>query len=225
MNLLMRLVARTFQVAGALFLGYSAFVLVRAQIFQAYEQRLFEQAAGNSQRTELAVPVTPVPTTPIPVMPVPVTPDPDSPQYPIWVPGASHRPAPKPDSLLGRIEIPRLHLSTMILEGDDERQLQLGAGHVPGTTLPGQAGNVVIAAHRDTFFRALQNISTNDRIVLTTLAGSYQYNVEYFGITNPENTSVMKASADRALTLVTCYPFSFIGPAPKRFIVHARLIQ
>ncbi len=127
--------------------------------------------------------------------------------------------------MVGRIEIPRLNLSTMILEGDGERQLRLGAGHVPGTVLPGEAGKVVIAAHRDTFFRPLRNIAKNDEIVLITLAGSFRYVVESVEITDPNNTAVLEATAEPTLTLVTCYPFSFVGSAPQRFIVHARMAE
>ena len=112
----------------------------------------------------------------------------------------------------------------MILEGDEERQLQLGAGHIPGTALPGEAGNVVIAAHRDTFFRPLQGISKNDQIVLITLGGSFQYRVESVEITDSDNTVLLRPSAEPTLTLVTCYPFTFIGSAPQRFIVRARRV-
>lgn len=132
--------------------------------------------------------------------------------------------APKLDSLIGKIEIPRLHLSTMILEGDDERELLLGAGHMPGTALPEQEGNVVIAGHRDTFFRPLSKISTNDQIVVTTFAGTFEYIVDSVEITDASNVAVLQSSGAPSLTLITCYPFSFVGPAPNRFIIHARKI-
>ena len=139
-------------------------------------------------------------------------------------PDASHS-SPKLYDLVGRLEIPRLHVSTVILEGDDEHSLRYGAGHVPGTSLPYQAGNVAIAAHRDTFFRPLRKIKPLDRIRLTTPRGSYDYVVESTEIVPPDDVRVLHSSARSELTLITCYPFYFIGPAPKRFIVHARRVH
>lgn len=139
-------------------------------------------------------------------------------------PEASH-PAPKLYDLVGRLEIPRLHISTVILEGDDEHCLRYGAGHVPGTSLPYQAGNVAIAAHRDTFFRPLRKIEPLDRIRLTTPGGSYDYIVESTEVVPPDDVGVLRSSARSELTLITCYPFYFVGPAPKRFIVHARRVH
>ena len=95
-----------------------------------------------------------------------------------------------------------------------------GAGHVPGTLLPG--GNVVIAAHRDTFFRKLEGILPGDRVQVATLRRTYEYVVSSSEVVDPEDTQVMESRACRELTLITCYPFYFVGAAPKRFIVHAR---
>lgn len=132
--------------------------------------------------------------------------------------------APRLYDPVGRLEIPRLHISTMILEGDDEHSLRFGAGHVPGTALPYEDGNVAIAAHRDTFFRPLRHIEPHDRIRLTTPDGSFNYVVESTEIVPPTDVKVLRPSQDPELTLITCYPFYYIGPAPKRFIVHARRI-
>jgi sortase A len=131
--------------------------------------------------------------------------------------------APKLHQVIGRLEIPRLHVSTIVLEGDDEHALRLGAGHVPGTALPYQPGNVGIAAHRDTFFRPLRSIKPNDRITLTTPEGKFDYVVESTEIVRPTAVNVLDATNHPELTLVTCYPFYYIGAAPMRFIVHARL--
>jgi sortase A len=109
----------------------------------------------------------------------------------------------------------------MIEEGDDGRTLRRAVGHLPGTVLPGQQGNVVIAGHRDTFFRPLRNIHKGDEITLTTLDGSYRYRVDFTEVLAPQDTEVLDNSAGAILTLVTCYPFYFVGPAPKRFIVRA----
>lgn len=127
-------------------------------------------------------------------------------------------------SPLSRIEIPRLGVSLIVLEGIQPRDLRLGAGHIPGTALPGDPGNVAIAGHRDTFFRKLGQIRGHDRITLTTLRGSFSYSVESMQIVEPEAVEVLQASAHPTLTLITCYPFSYVGPAPKRFIVKARQV-
>jgi sortase A len=116
--------------------------------------------------------------------------------------------------LFGRLEIPRLNLSVMVMEGDGDSILRLGAGHVPGTQM-------AIAAHRDTFFRALKDIHVNDTIRFTTPDGTNEYRVVSTKIVTPSDTSVLDAKDDSTLTLITCYPFYYIGPAPKRFIVQA----
>ncbi len=129
-------------------------------------------------------------------------------------------------ALIGRIEIPRIGLSTVLLEGADSRTLRLAAGHIPGTAFPGELGNVGIAGHRDTFFRSLQNIKENDVIRLTTAHGSYGYKVDSIEIVEPGDVDVLdRFSSGRRLTLVTCYPFRWIGPAPRRFVVSARGIS
>lgn len=110
----------------------------------------------------------------------------------------------------------------MILEGIDGRTLRRAVGHIPGTPLPGQPGNIALAGHRDTFFRALQNIRVDDEITLETLIGVYSYRVDSTEVVDPGETRVLDNSDDEILTLVTCYPFSFVGPAPKRFVVRAR---
>ena len=124
-------------------------------------------------------------------------------------------------SLFGRIAIPRLDVSTIILEGVDAATLRRGAGHIPETAQPGDPGNVGIAAHRDSFFRGLKDVRKNDIIRLETLEGTYRYRVDWTRIVTPEDTAVLDATANPALTLVTCYPFYYVGSAPKRFIVRA----
>jgi sortase A len=129
---------------------------------------------------------------------------------------------PHPGDVIGRIEIPRIHVSVIVLEGSDSRILRVGAGHVQGTALPGTIGNVGIAAHRDTFFRPVREIRPNDIITLTTFRGVFQYRVDGTEIVNPNDVQVLHQTQDAELTLVTCYPFYYLGSAPKRFIVHAR---
>jgi sortase A len=123
---------------------------------------------------------------------------------------------------IGRLDIPRLQLSVMVLEGTDQWTLNQGAGHIEGTSMPG-IGNFAVAAHRDSFFRSLKDISGNDTIVITTAGGSYRYRVEDTRIVEPADTAVLHASASPTLTLVTCYPFYYLGHAPKRFVVRATL--
>lgn len=124
-------------------------------------------------------------------------------------------------SIVGRLEIPRLGVKAMVLEGVTPRTLALALGHIPGTALPGTAGNVGIAGHRDTLFRALRGVQAGDAIVLTTVEGSYEYRVRSCEVVGPRETRVLNDSPQPALTLVTCYPFYYVGPAPQRFIVHA----
>jgi sortase A len=123
---------------------------------------------------------------------------------------------------VGRLEIPRLHLSVMVMEGDDDATLARAVGHVPGTALPWETGNAVMAGHRDTFFRPLKNLRSGDEIRMTTPRGTFNYRVVRTEIIDPDDVSVLAPMPNRSLTLVTCYPFAYVGPAPQRFIVQAR---
>ncbi len=125
--------------------------------------------------------------------------------------------------VVGKLEIPRLGISVMILEGLNSGVLRRGAGHVPETPIPGPGGNAAIAAHRDTYFRNLRNVVKGDRIDVLTLRGTLTYVVNSTEIVSPEDTGVLASSTKPQLTLITCYPFYMVGPAPKRFIVHAFL--
>jgi sortase A len=133
-------------------------------------------------------------------------------------------PAIASSGLIGRIDIQRLGLSVIVVEGISAKILRRAAGHIPGTPLPGQRGNVGISAHRDTFFRPLRNIKQNDIIELTTLLGEYRYRVVSTKIVGPNDVAVLEGSGNEVLTLVTCYPFYFVGAAPDRFIVRAERI-
>ena len=137
-------------------------------------------------------------------------------------------PSPGTDStsgLLGRMEIPRLGVSVIVAEGTAEATLRRAGGHIPGTSFPGQRGNVGIAGHRDTLFRPLRNIRQNDVITLTTLAGEYRYRVMSTEVVSPSDLTVLESDGHEILTLVTCYPFYFVGPAPDRFIVRAARVM
>ena len=198
-----------FFATGVLVLCYVGFVLLDARRFQAAQSRQFQQELNG-----LKPPIGS-----------------DEQLHPLSLPtDAARADGVKADSLdrgespLGRIEISTIGLTAMILEGTDARTLRRAGGHIPGTPLPGQQGNVAITGHRDTFFRPLRNIGKDDEIRLTTLNGSYRYRVDSTKVVEPENTEVLADSDDAVLTLVTCYPFYFVGPAPKRFIVRAHMI-
>ena len=133
-------------------------------------------------------------------------------------------PAAAMDGLIGRIEIPRLLLSAIVVEGIDKTALRRAVEHIPGTALPGQAGNVGLAGHRDTFFRPLKDLRIKDEIQFSTLKGDFKYEVESLRVVEPDDVGVLAPSAENVLTLVTCYPFYYIGPAPKRFVVRARQV-
>jgi sortase A len=124
--------------------------------------------------------------------------------------------------LVGKVEIPKVHLSAVVFQGTTDRILDKGVGHLDGTALPGENGNVVLAAHRDTFFRSLRNIQKGDEITVTTPAGPREYEVDSTEIVDPTDVAVAGPTSAPTLTLITCYPFYFVGHAPKRFIVKAR---
>ena len=201
-----------FFVVGALALSYCATVLLERWLFQAYQTWRFERALKDAQTSARNI------------------------QQPASSPlsGQAEADRARAESLgidglagspLARIEISSVGLTALIMEGVDGRTLRHAVGHIPGTPLPGQPGNVALAGHRDTFFRGLRNIHKDDEITLTTLHGSYRYRVDSTRVVEPHATEVLDNSVDDILTLVTCYPFYFVGPAPKRFIVRARRIS
>jgi sortase A len=135
----------------------------------------------------------------------------------------TRRSPPAAGSTIGRIEIPRLGVSSVIRAGSDARTLRLAVGYIPGTALPGESGNVGLAGHRDTFFRKLRDINPDDEIRVTTRDGVFHYYVQRTNIVQPDAVWVLDETSYPALTLVTCYPFNYIGSAPQRFIVRAAL--
>lgn len=128
-------------------------------------------------------------------------------------------------ALIGRIEIPSLGVSAIVLHGIGNKTLRRGVGHIPGTPLPEHGGNFGLAGHRDSFFRALKDIRQNDTIELTTLDGTFEYEVEWTKIVTPQDTYVLADEGTPSLTLVTCYPFYYLGSAPQRFIVRANRLD
>lgn len=139
-------------------------------------------------------------------------------------PAARIIPEVPPGDVVGRIEIPRLGISAIVREGVDHKTLGRAVGHVPSTALPGASGNVAVAAHRDTFFRPVRDIRKGDVIRMVTDHGTYEYHVESMKIVTPRDVEVLDPTKQPMMTLVTCYPFNYIGSAPKRFIVRARQV-
>lgn len=145
--------------------------------------------------------------------------------------GSSEPEAPRPQNVavesaasvgaIGRLEIPRIGLSAVVAEGDDEDTLKVAIGHLPDTPFPWQEGNAALAGHRDTFFRPLRRIRVGDDVRLETPRGTLRYRVTRHTVVDPDELWVLDASPAAALTLITCYPFDFVGPAPRRFVVHA----
>jgi sortase A len=127
------------------------------------------------------------------------------------------------DLPLAVLRIPKLRLEVPVLNGTDELTLNRGVGRIPGTALIGQTGNIGIAGHRDGFFSGLKDIHSGDSIELLSANGTDVYIVDRTLVTGPDDLSVLESGAKPTLTLVTCYPFHYIGPAPRRFIVEASL--
>lgn len=208
-NSLLRGSRTVFLVLGVLALSYCGFALLDAQLYQAYQTRRFEDALkvlGPSARSD----------------------DLHSSRLPATsaeakrLRAASLAIAHRRGDPLGQIEISRIRLSAMILEGTDGLTLQRAVGHIPETALPGETGNVALAGHRDTFFRSLRQLRWGDVISLKTLDGDFQYRVESIAVVAPNDVQVLHASGGRTLTLITCFPFEFVGSAPNRFVVQAR---
>jgi sortase A len=191
--LALRVAAAIFLIGGTLALAYVAYVAIEAKRYQAAELRRLEHPRPASPAV-----AAPAAKTPPAVAPVP----------------ADGRP-------LGEIQIARLGLSAVVVQGDSAAILRLGVGHLAETALPGHAGNVVLAGHRDTFFRPLNRVRVGDEITLKTEAGAFRYRVESTSVVRPSDVQVLRPTDQPTLTLITCYPFSYIGSAPNRFIVRA----
>jgi sortase A len=188
---------------GFALLGWCAYVLVSAHVYQTRQARAFD-AVIASRPAPAGAPAAPA--------------------------DSLERVVPARNSLdplhVAKIEIPRLGVSSMVREGVDDGTLSRAIGHVPGTPLFGTGGNVGLAGHRDSFFRPLAEIAKGDVIrVRTPTGGRYEYHVVGTEIVWPEDTRVLESDGTDMLTLVTCWPFSWVGHAPRRFIVKARLVD
>jgi sortase A len=128
-------------------------------------------------------------------------------------------------AIMGEMEVARLGLKVIVVQGDSPTILQRAVGHLPGTALPGETGNIALAGHRDTFFRPLRNIRSGDAITFKTLNGDFRYQVESTDVVRPTDVSVLQSHGGHTLTLITCFPFYYVGAAPDRFVVRARQIE
>ena len=191
-----------FLIIGLLAMGLAAYNYAARYVYQAYENREFDRAlSAHGSDHGPAQGVVPSPPHSAAVQP---------------------QSTASPRALIGRIAIPRLGISAMIKEGIDYRTLGLAVGHIPSTAMPGETGNVGLAGHRDNLFRGLKDVARDDEITLTTLDNTYTYRVASFRVVNPEEVSVLAPRpGEKTLTLITCYPFYFVGHAPKRFVVRA----
>lgn len=192
------LLERSLFVVGLAALGWYAGVHIVRTIDQRSQNHTLEQ-----MRSERATAPASAPTD-VPLAPAPPP-----------------RPKPEPNALIGRVEIARLGLSAIVREGVDDGTLRRAVGHIPETALPGEQGNAALAAHRDTFFRPLKNVRKGDRIQVTTPDGTHEYAVSETRVVDPEDVWVLDPTPQPMLTLVTCYPFNYVGSAPRRFIVRA----
>ncbi|HEX6898927.1 MAG TPA: class D sortase [Thermoanaerobaculia bacterium] len=204
----LRWIERALLLVGLVCLGAYAYAWADAKYTQYKEEKLLEEALAHQQAR--------------------VTPASESDSLGTFqearLPEPPREPGPQ-GSLVGRIEIPRVGVSAIVLEGVDKKTLRRGVGRIPGTSIPGKDGNIGLAAHRDSFFRGLRDIRKNDIVTLKTVEGTYNYQVEWTEVVQPQDTHVLDETDGPAITLVTCYPFSYVGPAPKRFIVRAHRIE
>ena len=127
--------------------------------------------------------------------------------------------------VIGKIQIPALHLTAPVTNGVGKLELIRGVGHIPGTAWAGGLGTMALAGHRDTFFRGLRNVSVGMQVRVTDTTGSYEYQIDSTEIVTPDQVEVLEIGSDPSLVLITCYPFNYVGAAPKRFIVHAKLLS
>jgi sortase A len=176
-------------------LGYCAYVLGDAWMFQAVATNELENSILQQRGVDVGTGTVSVPVS---------------------IPAGG---------LIGRIEITRLGLSAVVMEGTSSKTLRRAVGHIEGTALPGTLGNVGLSGHRDRHFRPLRNIKRNDEILLTTLAGRFQYRVVSTQVVQPTDVSVLESGSTEVLTLVTCFPFYYVGPAPDRFVVRAERVR
>jgi sortase A len=185
----------------------SGWALLDGRLYQSVQKRQlegrFESRAERGAAISMAVP-------------------PSVQKAPLWQPALLPI-LSKPDPLvMGELEIPRLGLDVVVREGVDDTSLRRAVGHLSSSALPGAAGNFVVLGHRDTFFRPLRGIEPGDTIRVRTAAGNFVYKVDSIQVTDPDWPGAVEQTREPVVTLITCFPFDYIGPAPRRFIVRAK---
>lgn len=228
---------------GLVTLGAVGWGWLDGKIYQARQERLLEQAlVAGAEREQVAAAPAPRVARPLEGGAAALE-GPSDASPPAAEPGREtasaasgrERDEPRPRAkraadapvagLLARLTVPRLDMAVMVAQGMDSRTLRRAAGHIPGTAPVGSGGNVGLAGHRDSFFRPLRHVKVGDEIVLTTPQSVSTYRVEWTEVVTPEATEVLRPTPYPALTLVTCYPFTFVGTAPDRLVVRARLVE
>jgi sortase A len=188
----LKLAEHALTMVAVLALGYCLAVFLEAKVYQARAAQDFARKLRLKERNKTAL-----------------------------VDSTASVATPDKHGVVGSLEIPRIGVSVMVVEGVDNSDLKRAVGHIPGTALPWESGNVGIAGHRDTFFRPLRSIERDDKITVRTLQGAYRYRVVSTSVVRPEDIEVLYPAGRDSLTLVTCFPFEYVGSAPKRFIVRA----
>ena len=196
---LRRRIAAVLVVAGVAMLAWSVLLVIEARVSQEAAQRSLELATRLEPPARRGLPAEDEP------MPAPAA---------IVAPG----------SPIGELLIPRVRLSSIILQGSDPQTLRRGPGHIEQTALPGERGNSAIAGHRDTFFRPLRDVRVGDDVFLNIPVGSVHYRITSTGVVGAQDLSVLDPTERSVLTLITCYPFWILGPAPDRFVVRAERV-
>jgi sortase A len=213
-----RWLERSLMAFGVACLLFYAFFTTQTALYQRQAKAEIDRVIA-ARNTAASLPGTP--------LPAPATAEaPESPTMSGRTPGTTSRTPLARGAVIGRVDVPRLNLSAAIAEGDDDSTLGKAVGHLPDTPLPWQqTGNAAFAAHRDGLFRPLRNIRVNDEVKMVTPRGEFLYRVKKTQVVNPEDVWVLAPTKTATITLITCYPFSFVGHAPQRFIVQAERIE
>lgn len=191
--------------SNRLWLSTLAIVLGVALLLWAGFEVLERRATQRQARGQLEAPLPPV-------------------EEPTVVP-SQPAPRPAPGSVVARILIEEAEVDAVALEGIDDKTLKRAVGHFPGTALPGEAGNASFAAHRDSFFRGLRDVKVGQEVKVETADAIHTYRIEETRVVEPTQVDVIDPRGGRHLTLITCYPFDYVGPAPQRFVVHGRWLE
>lgn len=200
----LRAIETAFWITGIVLLGWCLYAWVDARLYQSAQTRALDRLESGAARSRAERPVVESASAAAEA-----------------AAGADRTLDPL---LIGKIDIPRLSVSAIVREGVDDETLRRAVGHIPGTALPKQVGNMAFAGHRDSFFRPLRKIAKDDEIRLRTPSATYTYKVTGTEVVWPEDTRVLDSDGRASLTLITCWPFDYVGNAPRRFIVHARRI-